>query len=174
MSSVPGPSNSSQSDRRWSVMRIVILLTLCLVIVNLVTCKGRGTSGGADRWDWIIQGLNNERYFVDRNSIAHMSNDIIRVSFKYSPSKSEFFSNIQELSREFGKEPESAHEYTISTWEFNCSKPEARCLSLTHYKKDSKFASYEYPQQSWSALSKAAGTKMLRDIICAETSGSKK
>jgi hypothetical protein len=163
-----------QFHLRTSAAWIVAILTLGISITAFVACKGRDTQE-ANRWSWIVEGINNERYFVDRDSIEYVSKDIVRVSFKYSPTKGEFANSMRELSKEFGKDLKAnIQEYTLSTWEFNCSKPEGRCLSLAHYKKDSKVASYEYPQQPWSELAHAASTKMLRDVVCAEASNVKR
>ncbi len=167
--------NGLQSDSAVPTFRGIILLAFYIMIAILTACKGAGTSGPSERWNWIVEGPNNDCYFVDRESIQHMSDDVVRVSFKYLPAKSELLTSLQGLSKEFGKEAkDSRQEYTISTWEFNCVKPEARCLSLTHLKKNSKVASYEYPQQRWSSVASAANTKMLRDVICAEASRSGK
>lgn len=151
-----------------------MFITVCLMTVMVVGCRDRSTSPAATHWDQIVEGQNNELYFIDRNGIQHVSEQIVRVPVKYTPSKGQALISLQELSKEFGKGVQDAsQEYTISTWEFNCTKPEGRCLSLAHFKKGSKIASYEYPHASWSPLEKAASTKALRDLVCAEVAEAK-
>jgi hypothetical protein len=137
-------------------------------------CKDRNKSP-TTHWDRIVEGQNNELYFIDRNVIERVSEEIVRVPLKYAPAKGRFLVSLQELSKEFGTEVQDlGQEYTVSVWEFNCAKPEGRCLSLSHFKKGSKIASYEYPNQSWTSLDKAPSTKVLRDLVCAEVPPAKK
>jgi len=176
MNSVPGlPTFLLQSFHRWLTSCVVMLFTVSLVTVTIIGCQDRSTSPSATRWDWIVEGPNNDLYFVDRNGTERVSNDVVRVPVKYEPTKGHALIGLQDLSKAFGGEVQDAgQEYTVSIWEFNCAKPEGRCLSLTHYKKGSKMASYEYPHQSWSSLENAAGTKVLRDVVCDQVSGPKK
>ncbi len=148
---------------------------ICLMSVMIVGCKDRGKPSAAFHWDRIVEGQNNELYFIDRNAIERVSDKIVRVSVKYAPTKGQFLISLQELSKEFGSEgQEIGQEYTVSTWEFNCAKPEGRCLNLTHFKKGSKIASYQYPHPPWTPLDNAASTKALRDLVCAEAVGENK
>jgi len=122
-----------------------------------------------------VEGQNNEVYFIDRGAITHVSAEIVRVPVKYTPTKGRVLVSLQELSREFGTEVQDiGQEYTVSVWEFNCAKPEGRCLALSHFKKGSKIASYDYPNASWTQLEKAPSTKVIRDLACAEALPAKK
>lgn len=159
---------------RWSAWRLITLVTVCLMTMLVLGCKDRNKPPTA-HWDRIVEGQNNELYFIDRNVIERVSDEIVRVPLKYAPTKGRFLVSLQELSREFGTEVQDlGQEYTVSVWEFNCAKPEGRCLSLSHFKKGSKIASYEYPNQSWTSLDKAPSTKVLRDLVCAEVPPAKK
>ena len=125
--------------------------------------------------DRIVEGQNNELYFIDRSAVQRVSAEIVRVPVKYAPTMGKFLVSLQELSREFGTEVQDiGQEYTVSIWEFNCAKPEGRCVTLSHFKKGSKIASYEYPHASWTPLDKAPSTKVLRDLVCAELQPPKK
>jgi len=162
-------------DKRCSVSRLVVFMTICLMGTTLAGCKDRNTSPTSAHWDRIVEGQNNEIYFIDRSAIDRVSDEVVRVSVKYAPTKGQFLISLQELSREFGKEVQDAgQEFTVSTWEFNCTRPEGRCLSLTHFKKGSVVAAYKYPQQPWSRLDRAPSTKVLRDLVCAEILPAKK
>ena len=98
-----------------------------------------------------------------------MSDEIVRISVKYAPIKGQFLISLQELSKELGSAGQDIGlEYTVSTWEFNCEKSEGRCLSLTHFRKGEKIASYKYPDPAWKPLDNAASTKVLRDLVCVE------
>ncbi len=156
----------TQPTRRLFACMLLGLLTLALI-----GCRDRNGSTAAPQWDRIVDGQSNDLYFIDRNSIQRTSDTAVRVSIKYSPSKGRFLTSLQELSKDFGS---TAHdigqEYSVSTWEFSCVKKEARCLNLTHYKKGSKIASYDYPQPVWRALDSAPNTKLLRDLVCARIS----
>jgi hypothetical protein len=159
----------------WSAWRVVIFMTVCLMTMIGPGCKDRNTSSSATRWDRIMEGQNNELYFIDRSAVERISAEIVRVPVKYAPTKGRFLASLQELSREFGTEVQDiGQEYTVSKWEFNCAKPEARCLGLSHFKKGTKIASYEYPDASWTSLDKAPSTKVLRDLVCAELLPAKK
>ena len=176
MSSLPGLLTSlPQFNYRWSVSRVAMFMAICLMATMIVGCKDRGKPPAAAHWDRIVEGQNNEVYFIDRNAIERVSDKIVRVSVKYAPTKGQFLISLRDLSKEFGSEgQEIGEEYTVSTWEFNCAKPEGRCLNLTHFKKGSKIASYEYPHSRWTPLDNAASTKALRDLVCAEAVGENK
>ena len=159
---------------RRSLSCAAMFITVGFMTVMVVGCKDRNTSSVAIQWDQIVEGQNSELYFIDRNGMQRVSEQIVRVPVKYTPSRSQALISLQELSKEFGKEAQDvSQEYTVSTWEFNCTKPEGRCLSLAHFKKGSKVASYDYPHASWSNLDKAASTKALRDLVCAEAAEKK-
>jgi hypothetical protein len=146
-----------------------MLMTVCLMAMMVPGCKDRNTSPAGMHWDRIVEGQNNELYFIDRSAVQRVSAEIVRVPVKYAPTMGKFLVSLQELSREFGTEVQDiGQEYTVSTWEFNCAKPEGRCVTLSHFKKGSKIASYEYPHASWTPLDKAPSTKVLRDLVCAE------
>ena len=150
-------------------------MTICLMTVMVVGCKDRNKPPAAVHWDRIVEGQNNELYYIDRNAIERVSDKIVRVSVKYAPTKGQFLVSLQDLSKEFGSEGQDiGQEYTVSTWEFSCEKSEGRCLGLTHFKKGTKFASYEYPNATWTPLDNAASTKVLRDLVCAEIAQAKK
>ena len=161
----------TQWKHECSVSRVVIYMTICLMTIMIVGCKDRNRSPAVVHWDRIVEGQNNELYFIDRNAIQRVSDKIVRVSVKYAPTKGQFLISLQQLSKEFGSEGQDiGQEYTVSTWEFSCEKSEGRCLSLTHFRKGTKFASYEYPHPTWTPLDNAASTKALRDLVCAEIS----
>jgi len=150
-------------------------MAICLMATMVAGCKDRGKSSAAAHWDRIVEGQNNELYFIDRNAIEPVSDKIVRVSVKYAPTKGQFLVSLQELSKEFGNEgQEVGQEYTVSVWEFSCEKTEGRCLSLTHFKKGTKIASYQYRNPPWTSLDKAPSTKVLRDLVCAEVMPTKK
>jgi hypothetical protein len=152
-----------------------MLMTVCLITMMALGCKDRNTSPTAAHWDRIVEGQNNELYFIDRSAIQHVSAEIVRIPVKYTPTKGQFLVSLQELSREFGAQAQDVgQEYTVSVWEFNCTKPEGRCIALSHFKKGSKIASYEYPHAPWAQLDKAPSTKVLRDLVCAELQPAKK
>jgi hypothetical protein len=163
-------------DWRWSAWRAVIFMTLCLVIVVMPPgCKDRSRSSTTGRWDRIVEGQNNELYFVDRSAIERVSPDVVRIPVKYAPAKGQFLVSLQELSKQFGTDVQDVgQEYTVSMWEFSCTKPEGRCLGLSHFKKGSKIASYDYPDARWTPLDKAPSTKVVRDLVCAELGAPKK
>ena len=143
--------------------------------MTVIGCQDWSKAPSATSWDRLVEGSNNDLYFVDRSRLEHGPNDVVRIPVKYVPTRGSALISLQDLSKEFGGKVEDVgQEYTVSIWEFNCVKPEGRCLSLTHYKKGSKIASYEYPHPPWSSLENAAGTKLLRDVLCADVSGLKK
>ena len=153
------------------VLRVAICMMICLVALMLVGCKDRNKSSAVARWDRIVEGQNNEQYFIDGNAIERVSDEIVRISVRYAPTKDHFLISIRELAKEFGSGGQDIGlEYTVSTWEFNCVRPEGRCLSLTHFRKGDKIAVYNYPDPAWTPLDKAASTKVLRDLVCAEVS----
>ncbi len=157
------------------VRRFVTFAAVCLISMATLGCKDRSVAPADIRWDPVVEGQNNELYSIGRNAIERVSADIVRVPVKYTPTKGRFLVSLQELSKQFGTEVQDiGQEYTVSTWEFNCVKPEARCLALSHFKKGSKIASYEYPHSSWAPLDKAPGTKVLRDLVCSELQPEKK
>ena len=176
MHSLPGMLTPlPQFNCRRSVSRVAMFMAICLIAMMIVGCKDRGKPPAAVHWDRIVEGQNNEVYFIDRNAIERVSDKIVRVSVKYAPTKGQFLISLRDLSKEFGGEgQEIGEEYTVSRWEFNCVKPEGRCLNLTHFKKGSKIASYEYPHSRWTPLDIAASTKVLRDLVCAEVVGESK
>ena len=164
-----------RSKYRWSASHILTVIMVCFMSMVVVECKNRNASPSATHWDRIVEGQNKEVYFVDRKAIELVSADVVRVSVKYVPATDQFVISLKDLSKEFGGEAQDAGpEYTISTWEFNCAKPEGRCVRLLHFKKGSKIASYEYPNPAWSPLEKAPSTKALRDVVCAEAVAAKK
>ncbi len=48
-------------------------------------CKDRNKSPATAHWDRIVEGQNNELYFIDRNVIERVSDEIVRVPLKYAP-----------------------------------------------------------------------------------------
>lgn len=109
---------------RWSAWRLITLMTVCLMTMVVLGCKDRNKQQTA-HWDRIVEGQNNELYFIDRNVIERVSDEIVRVPLKYAPAKGRFLVSLQELSKEFGTEVQDlGQEYTVSVWEFNCAKPE--------------------------------------------------
>jgi hypothetical protein len=147
----------------------VVFAVAAITIMVLAGCKDGGRSAPEQRWDRIAEGQNKELFFIDRTAIVRVSDDVVRVSVKYVPLKDQFLVSLKELSKEFGKQVEDVEaEYTVSTWEFNCTKTMGRCLSLLHFRKGTKIASYEYPEQRWVSIDTATSTKILRDLVCAE------
>jgi hypothetical protein len=174
-----GTSEPRVSRYGWSyrllISRVITCLAICLLTVTVIGCRDRNKSPAGARWDRIVDGQNNEVYFIDRNAIQRVSDSIVRISVKYSPTKGHFLISLQELSKEFGGATQDiSQEYTVSAWEFSCEKPEGRCLSLSHFKKGNKIASFEYPHPAWTPLDNAPSTKILRDLVCAEISRAKK
>ena len=111
-------------------------MAICLMTLMVVGCKDRSKAPTPVHWDRIVEGQNNELYFIDRNAIERVSDEIVRISVKYAPTKGRFLISLQDLSKEFGSAGQDAGlEYTVSTWEFSCEKSEGRCLSLTHFQK---------------------------------------
>ena len=163
-------------------MSRLILLFLCWTIaaaaalLSLGGCRDATTQSEMHRWDLIAEGENKELYFLDRKAITRVSDGVVRVSVKYVPSKDQFLISLKEISKQFGGEGKEAdYEYTVSTWEFDCAKGDGRCLSLTHFRKGQKIASYEYPDQKWAPLDKTTSTKVLRDLVCRQmTQGEEK
>ena len=141
-----------------------------ITITVVAGCKDGGRSVPEQRWDRVAEGQNKELFFIDRRAIVRLSDDVVRVSVKYVPLKDEFQVSLKELSKEFGgkREEGGEDEYTVSTWEFSCNKMMGRCLSLLHFRKGTKIATYEYPEQRWVSIDTATSTKMLRDLVCAE------
>jgi hypothetical protein len=159
-----------QPNHTRSASLFVVYMAVCLVtLTNVVGCKDRNKSPAVAHWDRIVEGQNNEVYFIDRNAIERVSDEIVKISVKYAPTKGRFLISLQDLSKEFGSAGQDIGlEYTVSTWEFNCEKSEGRCLSLTHFRKGEKIASYKYPDPAWKPLDNAATTKVLRDLVCVE------
>lgn len=155
--------------------RLVLVGLLCVIIAGsgltvLRACRQTDTSATLHRWDLVAEGENRELYFIDRKAITRVSDDIVKVTVKYVPSKDQFLISLQEISKQFGgKGKEADYEYTVSTWEFDCKKGDGRCLNLAHYRKGLKIASYEYPDQKWSSLDKTTSTKLLRNLVCGQT-----
>ena len=148
---------------------LVAFVIAAITIMVVAGCKDGGRSVPEQRWDRVAEGQNNELFFIDRRAIVRLSDDVVRVSVKYVPLKDEFLVSLKELSKEFGTRVEDVEaEYTVSTWEFSCSKMMGRCLSLLHFRKGTKIASYEYPEQRWVSIDNATSTKILRDLVCAE------
>ncbi|HME44625.1 MAG TPA: surface-adhesin E family protein [Syntrophorhabdales bacterium] len=177
MNFIPGLfSLPPQPNHTRSASLFVVFMAVCVVtLTNVVGCKDRNKSPTAAHWDRIVEGQNNEVYFIDRTAIERVSDEIVRISVKYAPTKGGFLISLQDLSKEFGSAGQDIGlEYTVSTWEFNCEKSVGRCLSLTHFRKGEKIASYKYPDPAWKPLDNAATTKVLRDIVCVEFSGEKK
>lgn len=177
MNFIPGLlSSRPQPKHTRSASLFVVYMAVCLLtLTNVVGCKDRNKSPTAVHWDRIVEGQNNELYFIDRNAIERVSEEIVRISVKYAPTKGRFLVSLQELSKELGSAGQDIGlEYTVSTWEFNCEKPEGRCLSLTHFRKGEKIASYKYPDPAWKPLDNTASTKVLRDLVCVEISRERK
>ena len=160
----------SAKSCRGSFLSVVACTTMiCVLVLMFGACKDRRESPPAAHWDRVVNGQNNEVYYIDRKAIERVSDDIVRVSVKYAPTKGQFLVSLQELSKELGgADKDISQEYTVSTWEFRCDRPEGRCLSLAHFKKGSKIAGYEYPHPDWTILDNAPSTKMLRELVCAE------
>jgi hypothetical protein len=158
-------------SRGWIASRVGVYMTVCLMALMVAGCKDQNKSPAASNWDRIVEGQNNELYYIDRDAIERVSDKVVRVSVKYAPTKGRFVVSLQELSKEFGSRGQDVEpEYTVSTWEFSCENAEGRCLSLTHFKNGRKMASYKYPDPAWTPLPGAASTKVLRDLVCAEIS----
>ena len=158
------------APRSRAIKRLVVCTLFCLLIVGFTACKDRNRPAAEARWDKIADE-NNDFYFIDRTSIRRISDTVVRVSIKYSPSNGGFLTSMQELSKDFGGTAQDiAQEYSISAWEFNCEKKEARCLNLTHYRKGAKVATYDYPHPVWRQLDQAPSTELLRDLVCAKRS----
>jgi hypothetical protein len=149
---------------------LVAFVIAAITIMVVAGCKDGGRSAPEQRWDRVAEGQNKELFYIDRRAIVRLSDDVVRVSVKYVPLKDEFLVSLKELSKEFGgKGGEDVEaEYTLSTWEFSCTKMMGRCLSLLHFRKGTKIASYQYPEQPWVAIDNATSTKILRDLVCAE------
>ena len=153
----------------------VVFAVAALTIMVVAACKDGGRSAPEQRWDRIAEGQNKELFFIDRKAIVRVSDDVVRVSVKYVPLKDQFLVSLKELSKEFGKQVEDVEaEYTVSTWEFSCTKTMGRCLNLLHFRKGTKIASYEYPEQRWVSIDNATSTKVLRDLVCAEAAHTEK
>jgi hypothetical protein len=164
-----------QFIRRSFPAGLVVLAIVAITITVVAGCKDKGRSAPEQRWDRIAEGQNKELFFIDRKAIVRVSDDVVRVSVKYVPLKDQFLVSLKELSKEFGKQVEDVEaEYTVSTWEFSCTKTMGRCLSLLHFRKGTKIASYEYPDQRWVSIDNATSTKILRDLVCAEAAHTKK
>ena len=146
-----------------------------IALLSLGGCRDMNRSSEMLRWDLVAEGENKELYFIDRKAIARVSDGIVRVNVKYVPSKDQFLLSLQEISKQFGGEGKGAdYEYTVSTWEFDCDGGGGRCLNLTHFRKGQKIAAYDYPDQKWSSLDKTASTKVLRDLVCRQTTHAEK
>ncbi len=158
-----------QLATRWFIAGFALCGIVVMVMAMLPGCKDRGST--AARWDRIAEGERNELYFINRAAIVRVSDEVVRVSVKYVPSKDQFLISLKEISREFGKEAEEIEpEYTVSTWEFNCAKTMGRCLGLIHFKERTKIASYDYPDPKWAPLDHATSTKVLYNLVCSEAS----
>jgi hypothetical protein len=164
------PVGLLQFIHRSFLAGLVAFVIAAITIMVLAGCKDGGRSATEQRWDRVAEGQNKELFFIDRRAIVRLSDDVVRVSVKYVPLKDEFLVSLKELSKEFGgKRVEDVEaEYTVSTWEFSCTKMMGRCLSLLHFRKGTKIASYEYPEQQWVSIDNATSTKILRDLVCAE------
>jgi hypothetical protein len=147
----------------WTIAAVIALL-------SLGGCRDTNKSSEMHRWDLIAEGENKELYFLDRKATTRVSEGVVRVSVKYVPSKDQFLTSLKEISKQFGGEGKEAdYEYTVSTWEFDCTGGQGRCLGLVHFRKGQKIASYDYPEQKWSPLDKTTSTKVLRDLVCRQT-----
>jgi hypothetical protein len=152
-----------------AVVAILLFIIAGIAVMVVTGCRDSRRSADTPRWDRIAEGENNELFFIDRKAIARVSDTVVKVSVKYVPSKDQFLVSLKELTKEFGKEIEDVEvEYTVSTWEFSCTELTGRCLSLQHFRKGSKIASYDYPDQRWISISSTNSTKVLRDLVCAE------
>jgi hypothetical protein len=149
---------------------LVVFAIAGITIMVVAGCKDGGRSVSEQRWDRIAEGQNKELFYIDRKAIVRLSDDVVRVSVKYVPLTDQFLVSLKELSKEFGKQVEDIEaEYTVSTWEFSCTKMMGRCLSLLHFRKGTKIASYEYPEARWVSIDNTTSTKILRDLVCAES-----
>ncbi len=170
-SAAPAEFISKSIER--TLVSIPLFTLLCILILGTFSCSDRN-SASAGKWDRIVNGENNEHYYIDRKAIERVSENVVRITVKYAPTKGRFLVSLQELSKEFGSQGQDiGQEYTISQWEFNCEKSEGRCLNLTHFRKGTKVAAYDYGDSAaWTTLQNAPGTKVLRDLVCTEASRS--
>jgi hypothetical protein len=161
--------------RRHILLFLPWTIAACIALLSLGGCRDRNKPSEIHRWDLIAEGEKKELYFLDRKAITRVSDRVVRVSVKYVPSKDEFLISLKEISKQFGGEGKEAdYEYTVSTWEFDCSNGDGRCLNLTHFRKGQKIASYDYPDQKWAPLDKTTSTKVLRDLVCNQAKAEKK
>jgi len=162
------------------MQRLMLILLSWTIVAGIAAlslggCRDMSKPSEIHRWDLVAEGEKKELYFLDRKAITLVSDGIVRVNVKYVPSKDQFLLSLQEISKQFGGEGKEAdYEYTVSTWEFDCAGGGGRCLKLTHFRKGQKIATYEYPEQKWSSLDKTSSTKVLRDLVCRQTTEAKK
>jgi hypothetical protein len=149
--------------------RPVVLGFLTLVGVALLTCFcGTNAERGLTdegQWQFVFEDSEKSHFSIDARALDRSTPDKVRVRVKFVPSEGAFQTSMKHLSKEFGQVARP-QEHTVSMWEFDCVTTEGRCLSLTHFREGKKIATYEYPDQKWSPLSKGNSTRMLQELLC--------